>query len=204
MGAELPETPFLSAHQPSQRAAQSEVPGSPSMAAPVPHGGERLGHMAAGPQVPLTVGVQTVQVPPPTSAHNPVLTQDNIVTLALVCGVIVFYATEQIVKFVVARTTEAAETANVSNGAQVCRYSRIASASVVLRFSSILVTVAVALTLALGLMKAFAAMASLVLPDRAFGLIVLISYCGLVAVCKVLLEELKDGLKKLLAPLFQK
>ncbi len=145
-------------------------------------------------RVPLTAEVgQTTGPPLPGGA---LLTQDNVITVILVCCVIGFFAAETIVSFVVRSSEGALQGADVS---KICKYARIAAAGIVLKFMSLLVRVTASLALALGLFKAFADMARLVLPERALGLILFISYCGLISVARVVFEEMRTALSRLLS-----
>lgn len=157
--------------------------------------------VAFSPRSPLTTSAATLQSPA-SLQEAPVLTQDNVVTLVLICCVLVFYAIEQLARFAVHRTAAAALQTVTPDAAQLCKYARAAAAALILRFVSLLVKVAAALALTLGVVKAFAPLATLVLPEKAFGLLVLISYCGLIAVVKVLAEDMRDGIKRIVAPMF--
>jgi hypothetical protein len=132
---------------------------------------------------------------------QPNLTEDNIVTMALVCFVIIFYAVERVLNgTVLQQTIEATMQLATPSPSQMRKFSRMVAASLMLRFTSNLVKVATGLTLALALYKAFADMARLVLPERVLGLVLLISYCSLAAVVGVVIEELREAFKRLLTP----
>lgn len=151
--------------------------------------------------LPGTASTATAPFPLSGTPSALQLSLDEFITIILVACVILFFAIEQILNHVVRHTTEATQTASAST-AQLCRYSRVAAAAVVLRVASLLVKVGAALALALGLYKPFATLARLALPERVFGFTVLLSYCALVVVVKTVAEDMMTGVKKLLAPVF--
>jgi hypothetical protein len=126
------------------------------------------------------------------------LTQDNIVTVVLVCLIVFFFGAEKILKAAFELVLEPIQSSSTTTTGQLCKLSRVSAAALIMRFVSILLKVVSGIALALGLFKAFGALASLTLPDRTLGFSVLLGYCGLASVFGVLAEDLREGLKKLL------
>lgn len=78
------------------------------------------------------------------------------------------------------------------------RLARYYSAQVVLKVMNTLAVTAVSLVLALGIAKAFTVYANLFLPDKAGGLMLIISYCGLPAIFGVVIEDIPTAFKEYL------
>jgi hypothetical protein len=125
------------------------------------------------------------------------LTQDNIVMLILICFVIGFLGAEKVLGALVKLSGDPLAQATNATPTQMCKFSRIVAASLIMRWASILLKVASGLALAIGFFKSLGTLASLALPDRTLGFAILISYCGLAAVFGVIAEDLRAACKKL-------
>ncbi len=124
------------------------------------------------------------------------ITQDNVVIMLLACAVLAFFVIRILVNDVLERAAEA--TSQVPTADSSRKYARLAAAIMTMRFVTLLIVVSSSLSLALGYYKAFTVMAQLVLPERAFGVVLLIAYCGLFAVIKGIRDEMNPAIRKTL------
>jgi hypothetical protein len=124
-------------------------------------------------------------------------TPETIINLLLACAVILFWGAEKILIAIFRYIQETIGTATPISAIHLDAYGRVSSASAVLRFVSVLVKTTLYLTVGLGVLKIYANVAGLVLPDRTLGFAVLISYCGLVAAFGVVVTEVGEACRQL-------
>ena len=125
------------------------------------------------------------------------INQDSVVTILLVILVIIFLVAERLAKEVINSIYDSTRDSGLKSAEQINRFSRAVSAGSIMSFVSFLLKTALGLALALGLAKAFSDLARLVLPERTLGLVVFISYCGLVTVFRVLEEDFRHAISRL-------
>jgi len=125
------------------------------------------------------------------------LTQESIVTLILGIFIIIFLVCEYIAKGIIKSILEKGKNGAKATPLQLQMYLRAVSADSLLRFASLLLKISLTLTLALGFAKVFNGLSQLVLPDHMLGLSILIGYCGMISIYRILAPDLLRAAKKL-------
>jgi hypothetical protein len=126
-------------------------------------------------------------------------TPETIINLILACAVVAFWGAEKILVAIFRYIQDTVAATTPLSSTHLDAYGRVSSASLVLKFVSVLVKTTLYLTLGLGILKIYVNVAGLVLPEHTLGFAVLISYCGLIAASGVVVPEVVQAFKKLFA-----
>jgi hypothetical protein len=134
---------------------------------------------------------------------NTIFTSQYITTAVLAGLVLLFWGLEwiarQVFKVIQESLATATSASGTLSGTQIEKYSRVASAALVLKFVSVLVKTTATLGLALGIFKAFTDLFNLVLPEGTLALAVLMSYCGLFVTSRAISDDIGQAFRKLFA-----